>query len=109
VRAPEASVNSQTRSAGATPKFRKSDSESSCAPISLVALRRRASSPSSPSIAAAKRIRITAKWKLPVKTKRIAVSPAHRPSSVTMFGTSERKGRVSPSSSISSLLGWRAI
>ena len=53
--------------AGATPKHRKSDSESSCAPNSVEALRMRAARPSRPSTMPARMIAPTANSQRPTK------------------------------------------
>ncbi len=72
--------------AGATPKHRKSARLSNSAPKREVAFSSRASRPSSPSMAPATTSATAALPQRASSAKRIAVSPAHRPSSVIRFG-----------------------
>ena len=75
-------------SAGATPKHRKSDSESSSAPNRLETPSRRATRPSIASSTADTKMAITASFICPCSPKRIAVRPEHRAASVSMLGIS---------------------
>src|SRR5680860_1367272 len=78
--------------AGATPKLTKSARLSSSAPKREEAFRSRATCPSMPSRNAANTSAATAKSQRCSMPMRIAVSPAHSPSSVKMLGISTRTG-----------------
>ena len=80
--------------AGATPKHRKSDSESSSAPNFDAPFSRRATRPSSMSKKAAVAIASTANLNCPSRAKRIAVSPEQSAMMVRILGASVLSGSL---------------
>src|SRR6266700_6171348 len=100
---------------GATPKLTRSASESNWAPNRLSAPSLRAARPSSMSKTMAQKIAITAPFHCSNNTKRIAVSPAQRPSKVSALGMtllierSSRRSRRSSRRSRRAEAHWRGV
>src|SRR5258708_1612677 len=100
---------------GATPKLTRSASESNWAPNRLSAARLRAARPSSMSKTMAQKIAITAPFHCSNRTKRIAVTPAQRPSKVSALGMtllierSSRRSRRSSRRSRRADAHWRGV
>src|SRR6266550_200012 len=100
---------------GATPKLTRSARESNWAPNLLSAPSQRAARPSSMSKTMAQNSAMTAPFHCSVRTKRIAVTPAPRPSKVSALGTtfmidrSSKRSRRSSRRSRRSEAHWRGV